>query len=125
MIIDEEFLTENNITQEEYEAYYNSLEAPNIKKVVNEFGLITLTADNVAISFREEDLSEEEATKRLENRYYKSKTNVHFLELTRQQQKANEEVEEEIEVISPDEKWKNDVTISLEYLTCLAELSVM
>lgn len=125
MIIDEEFLTENNITQEEYEAYYNSLEAPNIKKVVNEFGLITLTADIIAISFREEDLSEEEATKRLENQYYKSKTNVHFLELTRQQQKANEEVEEEVEVISPDEKWKNDVTISLEYLTCLAELNMM
>lgn len=125
MIIDEEFLTENNITQEEYEAYYNSLEAPNIKKVVNEFGLITLTADIIAISFREEDLSEEEATKRLENRYYKAKTNVHFLELTRQQQKANEEVEEEVEVISPDEKWRNDVTISLEYLTCLAELSAM
>lgn len=121
MQINEEFLTENNITKEDYESYYNSLELPVIKRSVNKFGLITLTAADISICFREDEEHEDDVALRLEDEYRKSQTEVHFLELTRQ----NQTVVDKEEPISSDEKWKNDVMISLEYLTCLAELNIM
>ena len=121
MQINEDFLKENNITEEEYKNYYNSIKIPNMHKKVNQYGLTTLTMDSLEFCFREDEMSEDDAILQLEDEYRKSQTEVHFLELTRQ----NQTVVDKEEPISPDEKWKNDVIISLEYLTCLAELNIM
>lgn len=122
MQISEEFLNSNNITLEDYESYYNSIELPSVQKSTNKHGLTTLTINDISVCFREDTLSEEEANLRLEESYRRSKTEIHFLELTRQKQQMETNNEEQI---SADENWKNNVTISLEYMTCLLELSTM
>ena len=122
MQIDEQFLIENNITKEEYEEYYNSLEMPKIEKSVNEFGLITLVADDIAISFREEYMSESEAAIHLENDYRKSKTEVHFIEITRK--KHEEEEKEKEPILSETDEAIFSTNMNVEYLVILQELGM-
>ena len=124
MQIDEQFLIENNITKEEYEEYYNSLEMPKIEKSVNEFGLITLVADDIAISFREEYMSESEATIQLENDYRKSKTEVHFVEITRKKREEEEKEREEEPILSETDEAIFSTNMNVEYLVILQELGM-
>lgn len=124
MQIDEQFLIENNITKEEYEEYYNSLEMSKIEKSVNEFGLITLVADDIAISFREEYMSEGEATIHLENDYRKSKTEVHFVEITRKKREEEEKEREEEPILSETDEAIFSTNMNVEYLVILQELGM-
>ena len=124
MQIDEQFLIENNITKEEYEEYYNSLEMPKIEKSVNEFGLITLVADDIAISFREEYMSESEAVIQLENDYRKSKTEVHFVEITRKKREEEEEEREKEPILSETDEAILNTNMNVEYLVILQELGM-
>lgn len=126
MQIDEQFLIENNITKEEYEEYYNSLEMPKIDKSVNEFGLITLVADDIAISFREEYMSESEAAINLENDYRKSKTEVHFVEITRKKREEEEEEREKEKepILSETDEAIFNTNMNVEYLVILQELGM-
>lgn len=124
MQIDEQFLIENNITKEEYEEYYNSLEMPKIEKSVNEFGLITLVADDIAISFREEYMSESEATIQLENDYRKSKTEVHFVEITRKKREEEEKEREEEPILSETDEAILNTNMNVEYLVIMQELGM-
>lgn len=122
MNIDEEFLTENNITKEEYEDYYNSLEVPKAQKEVNEYGLITLTIDLYGICFREEDMSEEEALMKVESKYRQGTTNIHFRQLT-EQNKPKEEPKVEEPILSEVEEAILNTDTNVEYLVALQELS--
>lgn len=122
MQIDEQFLIENNIAKEEYEEYYNSLEMPKIEKSVNEFGLITLLADDIGISFRTEYMSENEAMSHLENDYRKAKTEVYFQELTRANH-PEEIIEPEIEMTET-ELAIFEMQSNVEYLVCLQEINM-
>ena len=123
MQIDEQFLIENNITKEEYEEYYKSLEMPKIDKSVNKFGLITLVADDIAISFREEYMSESEAAIHLENDYRKSKTELHFVEITRKKREEEEKKEEE-QILSETDEAILNTNMNVEYLVILQELGM-
>ena len=120
---DEQFLIENNITKEEYEEYYKSLEMPKIDKSVNKFGLITLVADDIAISFREEYMSESEASIQLENDYRKSKTELHFVEITRKKREEEEKKEEE-QILSETDEAILNTNMNVEYLVILQELGM-
>ena len=126
MQIDEQFLIENDITREEYEEYYNSLEMPKIEKSVNEFGLITLVADDIAISFREEYMSESEAAIHLENDYRKSKTKVHFVEITRKKREEEEEEREKEKepILSETDEAILNTNMNVEYLVIMQELGM-
>ena len=124
MQIDEQFLIENNITKEEYEEYYNSLETPKIEKSVNEFGLITLVADDIAISFREEYMSESEAVIQLENDYRKSKTEVHFVEITRKKREEEEKERGKEPILSETDEAIFSTNMNVEYLVILQELGM-
>ena len=124
MQIDEQFLIENNITKEEYEEYYNSLEMPKIDKSVNEFGLITLVADDIAISFREEYMSESEAVIQLENDYRKSKTEVHFVEITRKKREEEEKERGKEPILSETDEAIFSTNMNVEYLVILQELGM-
>lgn len=124
MQIDEQFLIENNITKEEYEEYYNSLEMPKIEKSVNEFGLITLVADDIAISFREEYMSESEAVIQLENDYRKSKTEVHFVEITRKKREEEEKERGKEPILSETDEAILNTNMNVEYLVILQELGM-
>ena len=124
MQIDEQFLIKNNITKEEYEEYYNSLEMPKIEKSVNEFGLITLVADDIAISFREGYMSESEAAIHLENDYRKSKTEVHFVEITRKKREEKEKEREEELILSETDEAIFSTNMNVEYLVILQELGM-
>ena len=124
MQIDEQFLIENNITKEEYEEYYNSLEMPKIEKSVNEFGLITLVADDIAISFREEYMSEGEAEIHLENDYRKSKTELHFVEITRKKREEEEKEREKEPILSETDEAILNTNMNVEYLVILQELGM-
>lgn len=124
MQIDEQFLIKNNITKEEYEEYYNSLEMPKIEKSVNEFGLITLVADDIAISFREEYTSESEAAIHLENDYRKSKTEVHFVEITRKKREEEEKEREEEPILSETDEAILNTNMNVEYLVIMQELGM-
>lgn len=124
MQIDEKFLIENNITKEEYEEYYNSLEMPKIEKSVNEFGLITLVADDIAISFREEYMSESEAAINLENDYRKSKTEVHFVEITRKKREEEEKERGKEPILSETDEAIFSTNMNVEYLVILQELGM-
>ena len=124
MQIDEQFLIENNITKEEYEEYYNSLEMPKIEKSVNEFGLITLVVDDIAISFREEYMSESEAVIQLENDYRKSKTEVHFVEITRKKREEEEKERGKEPTLSETDEAIFSTNMNVEYLVILQELGM-
>lgn len=126
MQIDEQFLIENNITKEEYEEYYNSLEMPKFDKSVNEFGLITLVADDIAISFREEYMSESEVAIHLEYDYRKSKTEVHFVEITRKKREEEEEEREKEKepILSETDEAIFNTNMNVEYLVTLQELGM-
>ena len=124
MQIDEQFLIDNDITREEYEEYYNSLEMPEIEKTVNEFGLITLVADDIGICFRTDYMTENEAMSKLESDYRKAKTEVHFVEITRKKREEEEEKKEEEPILSETDEAIFNTNMNVEYLVILQELGM-
>lgn len=124
MQIDEQFLIENNITKEEYEEYYKSLEIPNVDKTENEYGLITLVMDDIGISFRTDYMSESDAMSKLESDYRKSKTEVHFVEITRKKREEEEKERGKEPILSETDEAILNTNMNVEYLVILQELGM-
>lgn len=119
MIIDNQFLIDNNITQEEYIQYYNSITLQDLQKEVNEYGKVTLTMGNIGFEFyKGGDIKEEEIIERLQDDYRTSITITHFIELT-----ENRKEEMKKNQLSPEEEWRNEVQVTLEYIACMNELN--
>ena len=124
MNINEDFLTQNNITSEEYKEYYNSLEIPKIEKEINEHGLITLKLDSFKINFREdsENIDEEKASEIVEEHFRRSKTEIHFTDITKKIEEQLQQ-EEEKNILTEEEEYRNEVKTTLEYISCMLELN--
>lgn len=119
MTIDTEFLSENNITKEEYLEYYNNATLPETQKEVNEYGKVTITVGNSAFEFHKGDSDEEEIVNQLQEEYRKNTTDIHFLKLTKK--KKQEEIDKY--TLTTEEEWRNEMQANLEYIACMQELS--
>lgn len=124
MNINEDFLIQNNITSEEYKEYYDSLEIPKIEKEINEHGLITLKLDSFKINFREdsENIDEEKASEIVEEHFRRSKTEIHFTDITKKIEEQLQQ-EEEKNILTEEEEYRNEVKTTLEYISCMLELN--
>lgn len=126
MKIDEKFLIENNITQEEYEKYYYSIEIPKIEKSVNEYGAITLIAGNFGFEFNPKYMPEDEAIEKFKEEYFENETKSHFISKT-MEIKENEEKEKNEKkslILSEKDEAIFNTNMNVEYLVIMQELGM-